>query len=60
MLLQIVEPIAPAVAVIALVGHQIAVYDHVTVEMTDLLEALAADVTGIRTLIHVRGRDVRL
>lgn len=60
MFLQIVEPIAPAVAVIAFVRHEIAVHNHMAVQMTDLLEALAADGAGIRTLVHVRGRDVRL
>lgn len=58
--LQVVQSIAPTIAVVALVGHQIAVHDHVAVQMADLLEALAANGAGVRAFIHVRGRDVCL
>lgn len=57
---QIIESIASAIAVVAFIGHQITVYDHMTVQMADLLETLAANGAGIRTLVHVRRRDVCL
>lgn len=59
-LFQVVQSIAAAVTVVAFVGHQVAVHDHVAVQMANLLEALAADSASVRTFVHVRGQDVRL
>lgn len=59
-LLQIIQAIAPAIAIVTLIRHKIAVHDHVAVQVADLLESLAANCADVRAFVHVRGRDVRL
>lgn len=60
MFLQVVQAIATAFAEVAFVRHQIGMHYYMTVQVADLFEALAANCTDIRTLIHVSRRDVRL
>jgi len=54
-LLQIIQTIAPAITVVALVRHEITVHDYVTVQMADLFEPLTADGADVRAFIHMRG-----
>jgi len=54
-LLQIIQTIAPAIAVVALVRHEITVHDYMTVQMADLLKPFTANGADVRAFVHMRG-----